>query len=224
MAQSQYYLFCANINRTGGKFYEIKALAEYTSDEITKSPEEWKKFLHTAGNMYKYPFDEQMLIYAQRPDATACASLGSDPSGNITRINNALEGMSKQLEEAVTKLQNVEHQLETAKIEVTKPFPQEAELSQKLDRLAELNALLNMDEKGDEAMDVDDEYNLPKDTEEKCEQSSGFDNLGKRPSMRARLSEKIEIVAEQNSRPKDREVEAQRSYRSRNAPYISLVG
>ena len=150
--------------------------------------------------------------------------VGSDPSGNITRINNALEGMSKQLEEAVTKLQNVEHQLETAKIEVTKPFPQEAELSQKLDRLAELNALLNMDEKGDEAMDVDDEYNLPKDTEEKCEQSSGFDDLGKRPSMRARLSEKIEIVAEQNSRPKDREVEAQRSYRSRNAPYISLVG
>mgnify|MGYP002624747585 CR=1 FL=1 len=83
--------------------------------------------------------------------------VGSDPSGNITRINNALEGMGKQLEEAVARLENVEHQLETAKIEVVKPFPQEAELAEKLDRLAELNALLNMDEKGDDALDVDDE-------------------------------------------------------------------
>ena len=83
--------------------------------------------------------------------------IGSDPSGNITRINNALESMTKQLEEAVAKLENVEHQLETAKVEVVKPFAQEAELAEKLDRLAELNALLNMDEKGDEAVDMDDE-------------------------------------------------------------------
>jgi len=83
--------------------------------------------------------------------------VGSDPSGNITRINNALDGMGKQLEEAVARLENVEHQLETAKIEVVKPFAQEAELAEKLDRLAELNALLNMDEKGDEAVDMDDE-------------------------------------------------------------------
>ena len=83
--------------------------------------------------------------------------VGSDPSGNITRINNALEGMGKQLEEAVARLENVEHQLETAKIEVVKPFAQEAELAEKLDRLAELNALLNMDEKGDEVVDMDDD-------------------------------------------------------------------
>ena len=83
--------------------------------------------------------------------------IGSDPSGNITRINNALESMTKQLEEAVAKLENVEHQLETAKVEVVKPFAQEAELAEKLDRLAELNALLNMDEKGDEAVDMDDD-------------------------------------------------------------------
>ena len=65
--------------------------------------------------------------------------------------------MTKQLEEAVAKLENVEHQLETAKVEVVKPFAQEAELAEKLDRLAELNALLNMDEKGDEAVDMDDD-------------------------------------------------------------------
>jgi len=95
--------------------------------------------------------------------------VGSDPSGNITRINNALDGMVKQLEDAVAKLENVEHQLETAKIEVVKPFAQEAELAEKLDRLAELNALLNMDEKGDDAVDMDDE--APKQEQGQTEQA-----------------------------------------------------
>lgn len=75
--------------------------------------------------------------------------IGVDPFGNLTRINNALEAMPAELEEAQTKLSNVEHQLETAKIEVNKPFLQEAELSEKLERLAELDALLNMGEKED---------------------------------------------------------------------------
>ena len=83
--------------------------------------------------------------------------VGSDPLGNITRINNVLEAMPTQLEEAQTKLSNVEHQFETAKAEVDKPFPQEAELSEKLERLAELNALLNMDEKGNDAIGMDDD-------------------------------------------------------------------
>ena len=92
--------------------------------------------------------------------------VGSDPLGNITRINNVLEAMPAQLEEAQTKLSNVEHQLETAKAEVDKPFPQEAELSEKLERLAELNALLNMDEKGDDAIGMDDEATEPEKTHE----------------------------------------------------------
>ena len=87
--------------------------------------------------------------------------VGSDPLGNITRINNVLEAMPVQLEEAQTKLSNVEHQLETAKAEVDKPFPQEAELAEKLERLAELNSLLNMDEKGDDAIGMDDDAAEP---------------------------------------------------------------
>ena len=83
--------------------------------------------------------------------------VGADPLGNITRINNALEAMPAQLEEAQTKLSNVEHQLDTAKAEVNKPFAQEAELSEKLDRLTVLNALLNMDEKGNDAIGMDEE-------------------------------------------------------------------
>ena len=50
----------------------------------------------------------------------------------------------------------MERQLETAKVEVTKPFAQEAELAEKLERLSALNALLNMDEKGDDAIGMDD--------------------------------------------------------------------
>ena len=58
------------------------------------------------------------------------------------------------------------HQLETAKAEVDKPFPQEAELAEKLERLAELNALLNMDEKGDDAIGMDDEATEPEKPQE----------------------------------------------------------
>ena len=59
--------------------------------------------------------------------------------------------MPKELDNAKVKLENVERQLETAKAEVTKPFAQEAELKEKLDRLSALNALLNMDENGNDA-------------------------------------------------------------------------
>ena len=82
--------------------------------------------------------------------------VGSDPLGNIARINHALESMPKQLSEAQTKLETVERQLETAKVEVTKPFAQETELTEKLERLSALNVLLNTDEKGDEAVGMDD--------------------------------------------------------------------
>ena len=64
--------------------------------------------------------------------------------------------MPKQLSDAQTKLETVQRQLETAKVEVTKPFVQEAELAEKLERLSALNALLNMDEKGDDALGMDD--------------------------------------------------------------------
>ncbi len=82
--------------------------------------------------------------------------IAADPLGNISRINHALESMPKQLAEARTKLETVERQLETAKVEVIKPFAQEAELAEKLERLSALNALLNMDEKGDDAIGMDD--------------------------------------------------------------------
>lgn len=82
--------------------------------------------------------------------------LGADALGNLHRISNALEGMSGKQSDLEQKLANVERQLETAKAEVTKPFEKEQELSEKLERLTELNALLNMDEKGDSAVAMED--------------------------------------------------------------------
>lgn len=82
--------------------------------------------------------------------------IGSDPVGNIARINHAVEALPKKLSDAMTKLTAVTQQLETAKIEVTKPFAQEAELTEKLSRLSELNALLNMDEKGNQEIECDE--------------------------------------------------------------------
>lgn len=84
--------------------------------------------------------------------------IGSDPIGTITRINHLLTAMPGKLQEAHTKLENINVQLETAKIEVTKEFPQEAELAQKQKRLSELNALLNMDQKESDtlALEVDE--------------------------------------------------------------------
>lgn len=83
--------------------------------------------------------------------------IGPDSLGNISRINHVLESLEKKREEGRERLEDVEHQIENAKIEVAKPFPKEAELAEKLERLAELNALLNMDEKGDERIAVEDE-------------------------------------------------------------------
>ena len=83
--------------------------------------------------------------------------IGADPLGNLQRLSNALEGMTGKMADVEQKLSNVEHQLETAKVEVTKPFAQEQELAEKLERLAELNSLLNMDEKGDNALDMGDD-------------------------------------------------------------------
>lgn len=57
------------------KYDLISALSAETSREVTRNEESWKKYLNTASKLYKYPFKDQLLIYAQRPDATACASI-----------------------------------------------------------------------------------------------------------------------------------------------------
>ena len=83
------------------RYHEIKGLAEFTAKTIVSDEEQWKKFLHTAGHMYKYPFREQMLIYAQRPDATACASLELWNEKMNCWVNKGAQGIALIDEEGV---------------------------------------------------------------------------------------------------------------------------
>ncbi len=84
--------------------------------------------------------------------------VGKDPQGNILRITNALAGIERALPQVERRLETLEQQLAQAKEEAKRPFAQEAELAEKSARLAELNALLNMDEKGNEdALGVDED-------------------------------------------------------------------
>ena len=103
-----------------------------------------------AGMKMKVTFDSfnRKFVMSLKGELSHNFELGSDAFGNITRLHNVLAGMAGELSEAETKLNNVTHQLETAKMEVQKPFPAEEELKEKMERLAELDALLNMDEKG----------------------------------------------------------------------------
>ena len=94
------------------------------------------------------------FILSVKHESVSKVHLGADALGNITRINNLLESYPEKLAEAVQKLETVQEQLANAKEEVGKPFPKEEELNEKLERLSELNALLNMDEREDSEVEV----------------------------------------------------------------------
>lgn len=83
--------------------------------------------------------------------------IGKDPIGNMQRIHNTLSSIDRKLTESKQKLETVQQQLATAQEEVKKPFPKETELNEKMERLSELNALLNMDEKGNETIMADED-------------------------------------------------------------------
>lgn len=57
------------------KYIKISVLARETAKKVCRGREQWIRYLDVASRLYKYPFEDQLLIYAQRPDATACASL-----------------------------------------------------------------------------------------------------------------------------------------------------
>ena len=81
--------------------------------------------------------------------------LGTDIFGNILRLDNTLDNLQGRLENTEAYLENTRQQLEEAKIAVTKPFPHEEDLVSKSARLAELNAMLDMDKPENEIVDSD---------------------------------------------------------------------
>lgn len=115
-------------------------------------------------------------------EMTYTIELGGSDTGNITRIDNALESLGKRIENYNQQLDALHQQLSAAKAEMGKPFPQEQELSEKLARLNELNAQLNMDERGTEA-----------------EQDNSVDEDKPAPKKRLSLDERIDNVRKQRS-------------------------
>ncbi len=119
---------------------------------------------------YKIEFGRDTLGNIQR-------IFGRDTLGNIQRIHNALSAIEKKLADTEQNLETVQQQLKTAQEEVQKPFPKEAELSEKMKRLAELNAMLNMDEKGgenllaDEGIGENPEVNVPEERQDRIADS-----------------------------------------------------
>ena len=140
--------------------------------------------------------------------------IGKDPLGNIQRIHNALSSIDKKLAESEQKLETVQQQLATAQEEVKKPFPKEMELNEKMERLSELNALLNMDEKGNETILADEDIGTEKipdrDSSRKEEVRDADRNLQEtadkvhKPSILERLKQEKarQLAPEQTGTPK----------------------
>ena len=113
----------------------------------------------------------QALLKGQRKHTVP---LGTDPLGNIIRLDNSLNSFPERITAAENELATLHQQQAAAQIEVEKPFPQEEELAEKSARLAELNAQLDVDEKSHE----------PEQEEEPDEDAP------RRPSVLAALEEK----------------------------------
>ena len=113
----------------------------------------------------------QALLNGQRKYTVP---LGTDPLGNIIRLDNSLNNFPERITAAENELDTLHQQQAAAQIEVEKPFPQEEELAEKSARLAELNAQLDVDEKSHE----------PEQDEEEQEDEP------RRPSVLAALEEK----------------------------------
>ena len=113
-----------------------------------------------------------------RAELSYPVSLGDDARGNITRLDNAIDNFADRIADAENALQNLEQQKQAAEIEVAKPFAQEEELAEKSARLAELNALLNIDRDRSSSQDP------PEETEK-------TESPAPRPSVLAALEEKV---------------------------------
>ena len=113
----------------------------------------------------KFDAFNQRYIMTIKRKCSYLIEMGKDILGNLQRISNALSGIEKKMEETEQKLETLQKQLETAQEEAAKPFPKEKELQEKMERLAELNSLLNMDEKEmpqDQEKEVDQVADLPR--------------------------------------------------------------
>ena len=188
------------------------------------------KAVNTSGQVGDYQgfslsasFDSfrQVYLLTLKRQCSYTIEISKDALGNIQRISNALSGIEKKLTEAEQKLENLQKQLAVAQEEVKKPFAQERELAEKLSRLTELNAMLNLDERDStDALGVDEETDV--DAADRSRQATSYASQAstrvsdapacsatyaerasevadKKPSLLGRLHSKQAIVNEQKA-------------------------
>lgn len=143
-----------------GKQYNKKEMAGKTILEICKTKENSE--LEEIGEYRGMKLELQINVARQEFElflkgrSEYKISLGNDIYGNITRIDNALSNIGKELEENKDELENTKKQFENAKIDVKMPFDKENELKEKSTRLDRVNALLKLDEKENIIMEDDE--------------------------------------------------------------------
>ena len=140
--------------------------------------------------------------------------VGKDPQGNILRVTNALAGIERALPQVERRLETLEQQLAQAKEEAKRPFAQEAELAEKSARLAELNSLLNMDEKGSEdALGVDEDA---AETEVADKPRQPVNYAGRVAERTADNVRKPSVLAQLHAKQVERSVEPQKSQKRKS--------
>nr|WP_172463236.1 SNF2-related protein [Tissierella praeacuta] len=122
-----------SIRKTDGFRSEEVKIGEYRNFELFA-------YYDSFSNQYKFNLKGEENHYGE---------FGTDEIGNITRMDNVLDKMPERLEQTLGKLKDTENQLETAKLEIEKKFPQAELLKEKTLRLAEVNHLLDMGQKED---------------------------------------------------------------------------
>ena len=108
--------------------------------------------------LLSYDIVAKVFRMTLRGELSHTVELGSDIHGNIQRMENVLESLPSRLSAYEKALATLKEQMDNAKAEVEKPFEQEQELSEKAARLAELDALLNMDKRENAALDAEPEH------------------------------------------------------------------
>ncbi len=140
--------------------------------------------------------------------------VGKDPQGNILRVTNALAGIERTLPQVERRLETLEQQLAQAKEEAKRPFAQEAELAEKSARLAELNSLLNMDEKGSEdALGVDEDA---AETEVADRPRQPVNYAGRVAERTADNVRKPSVLAQLHAKQAERSAEPQKSLKRKS--------
>ena len=129
-----------------------KALIEACKQLTNSDPVSIGSYRGFEMQLFYEAFSKEYRV-ALKGQLTHTASLGTDIHGNITRLDNALNGLENRLQEHRDRLENTKTQMEAAKADAAKPFPREQELQEKSKRLAELTKLLKMDEKDRELLD-----------------------------------------------------------------------